>query len=421
MCLITSHSAATAHAMQWPQMVIDVSIVCLASAFTVFSLVHIVLLWCARGDFFVVIRSPVLACVAGVCINARYLASVYYLILGERAHAHIVDLVMFPAVWAAQAAVVLMAARLVVMYYPVQRVKYGRCTKENRLVRLLGYTFVLTEAAVWATAAALGTSRASSIVVWLGQLPPVMTIAAITYLGWQLRHVHDMSNMARDIRLVAKVMMAAFVINALVRLLLRPDSLEKKYGMIVFLTISHPPIVWILNVRSVRDILGDQCALPFSRGDARVAITTSSRASCTQSTRLAVIMAMDSLRAAFGEFCHKSLCMESFLFLEDISEFKSDILSEAEGDARLFKGFGAYVSIVNDYIKEGSHWEVNVSSKAKIDILRHTTFVTYKALDTDERVGLFSVAEQEVFNLLADNLLNKFMLSEEYKSAIQQA
>lgn len=421
--------------MQWPQMVIDVSIVCLASAFTVVSLVHIVLLWCARGNFFVVLRSPLLACVTGVCIIARYITSVYHLILGESAHANIVDLVVFPAVWAAQAATVLMAARLLVMYYPVKRAKYGHCIKEKRLIRLLGYTFVLTEAAVWATAAALGTSRASRMVVSLGQLPPVITVVAVTYFGWQLRDVHDLSNMARDIRLVAKVMLASFPINVVVRLWLRSDSLEKKYGMIVFLTLSHTPIVWILNVRAVREILGDRCARPFillfsrqGSSNARVAITTAvdmstrrrSRASCSDSTRLAVIMAMDSLRVAFGEFCHKSLCGESFQFLEDVSEFKSSILLEDEGDAR-FKGFGAYVSIVSDYIKEGSHWEVNISSKTRSDILQHTTFVSYKTLDTDERMGIFSSAEHEIFDVLADNLLQKFMLSRQYKSVTEQA
>ena len=142
------------------------------------------------------------------------------------------------------------------------------------------------------------------------------------------------------------------------------------------------------------------------------------RASCTDSARLELVMGMDSLRTAFGSFCHKSLCGESFQFLEDVSHFKHKTLIEAARNERKFKGFGGYVAIVNDYIADGSHSEVNIDSRTKQDILSCRKFEVYSSLDLDERIRIFSAAENGVLKILADNLLNRFTLSTQYKAVV---
>lgn len=38
----------------------------------------------------------------------------------------------------------------------------------------------------------------------------LLTIIAAMVCGWQLKEVHDLSNMARDVRLVGMVMLASF-------------------------------------------------------------------------------------------------------------------------------------------------------------------------------------------------------------------
>ena len=66
----------------------------------------------------------------------------------------------------------------------------------------------------------------------------------------------------------------------------------------------------------------------------------------------------------------------------DVSNFKNQVLLEAESDkgARIFKGYGGYLAIVNDYINDGSHSEVNIDSRTKHGILEYTTFAAYSAL-----------------------------------------
>lgn len=73
---------------------------------------------------------------------------------------------------------------------------------------------------------------------------------------------------------------------------------------------------------------------------------------------------------------------QSFQFLVDVFDFKKEVLLETAGhdEARSFKGFRAYLAIVNDYIKDGSLSEVNIDSRTKRDILGCTTFNVYSSL-----------------------------------------
>lgn len=52
--------------------------------------------------------------------------------------------------------------------------------------------------------------RTASVVVSLGPVPATLTIIAATLLGRQLKEVHDLSNIGRDIRLIGAVMLGSF-------------------------------------------------------------------------------------------------------------------------------------------------------------------------------------------------------------------
>ena len=52
-------------------------------------------------------------------------------------------------------------------------------------------------------------------------------------------------------------------------------------------------------------------------------------------------------------------------------------MEEKEG----FRGFGTYLAIVHDYIKDGAHSEVNIAFRAKRDIIRYSTYSAYASLD----------------------------------------
>ncbi|CAM9904560.1 unnamed protein product [Hapterophycus canaliculatus] len=124
------------------------------------------------------------------------------------------------------------------------------------------------------------------------------------------------------------------------------------------------------------------------------------------------------LRAAFGEYCQKSLCGESFEFLLGVFEFKAMLDDMSENTDRGFGGFGGHLAIVNDYIKDGSHSEVNIASRTKRDITRYTKFKDFALLSLEARKGIYNDAENEVSKMLGDNLLNKFLASDAYKKVV---
>lgn len=416
-----------------PQAVVDAFIFALASIFTVISVAHIVLLWRARADFFVVVRSPRLACVIGVCMTTRYYFLTLVLVFGYTSHAHARTILLSPAWVVAEVATLLMAFRLLVMYYPSKRIRYGRCMNEKRLLRGLGYAYILTEGACWVAVAALDGARVKKVLVLLSQLAHGLVAIVTLCLCCELRNVRDLSNMSRDIRLAGIVMIVPFPMTLISSLVLRPGSLQDRYAMLAILALSHPPVVWILTIRPTRSVLGQapervaMTALRMRRGNStRVAITElehgvgDRRKSLRISMRMLAIMAFEPLRAAFGQFCHKSLCGESFQFIEDVFEFKNDPALDHEGDNKvgMFKGFGSFLGVVNDYIRDGSHSEINIGSKTKQGILDKATFQVYSSLNFQERREIFSEAEKEVLVILTENLLTKFILSRQYKEAV---
>lgn len=64
-------------------------------------------------------------------------------------------------------------------------------------------------------------------------------------------------------------------------------------------------------------------------------------------------------------------------------EFQSDLVDAAAvGEGKNgFKGFGGFLAIVNDYIKAGSHSEVNIESRTKSEIMKYSKFKDYSLLD----------------------------------------
>lgn len=93
-----------------------------------------------------------------------------------------------------------------------------------------------------------------------------------------------------------------------------------------------------------------------------------------------------SLRAcfrplAFAALVARSRGLQSFQFLVDVEEFK-DLIADSAGEEneKSFGGFGGYLAIVNDYIKDGSHSEVNIASTTKRSIMQYMKFTAYAAL-----------------------------------------
>lgn len=99
----------------------------------------------------------------GLFIVVRYNAKAYEYVVNWRGDGTgkygTAALLGYPALLTALVALVMTAVRLLVMYYPSQRARWGRYVKEAVLIRALGCALVLMEVGVWSAAWWFGISR----------------------------------------------------------------------------------------------------------------------------------------------------------------------------------------------------------------------------------------------------------------------
>lgn len=405
------------------QHVVNATFLILASVYTLASLAHIALLWRARNDFVVVARSPRLACMCGLFVTVRYMASTSVLLLAPERYVD-VNIITFPMTWVAYVSTILVAARLLVIYYPANRTRFGRYTNEKRMVRGCTYAYALTEISWWLTATFVSKTIIAKVVFILICWASVFAIVTALYIGVRLKNVEDLNNMSRDFRLVLGFLILAIAFDTFSIFLLDPHTSIERYITLALFTFSHPPIVWILNIKPARVVLGQvpervivMALRRASTSTMRIFVTSELEkvpghryVLPSSHARFLSIMEFEPLREAFCTFCNKSLCGESFQFLEAVREFKSESPFEARG-----QGFGMYRAIVKDHIENGCHSEVNVSSNTKSAILAYKRFDAFSSLNINEKREVFSAAESEIMHLLSDNLLNGFILSKQYR------
>lgn len=408
------------------QHVVNATFLILASVYTLASLAHIVLLWRARNDFVVVARSSRLACMCGLFVTVSYMGSTSVLLLAPERYVD-VNIITFPMTWVAYVSTILVAARLLVIYYPANRRRFGRYTNEKRMVRGCMYAYALTEISWWLTATFVSKTIIAEVALILICWASVFATVTALYIGVRLKNVKDLSNTSRDFRLVLGFLIVAIAFDTLSIFLLDPNISIERYITLALLTLSHPPIVWIMNIKPARVVLGKKpervvvvALRRASTSTMRIFVTSELEKSPSHKyvspsshARFLAIMEFGPLREAFGTFCNRSLCGESFQFLEAVEEFQSEAPFEAEG-----KGFGMYSAIVKDHIENGSHSEVNVSSNTNSAILAYNKFNAFSTLNVNQRRQIFSAAASEIMHLLSDNLLDGFILSNEYKEVV---
>ncbi|CAB1096998.1 unnamed protein product [Ectocarpus sp. CCAP 1310/34] len=308
--------------------------------------------------------SPILACTSGFGITLRYTLTMYGLVVGNL---EILNVVGFPALWIAEIALIMTALRLFVMYYPSTRAKYGRVTREKPWTCGLAATYLLVETVVWLAAAAQGIER--------------------------------------NIRPIQEVLYHA-----------RRNGIPKGVQMLLALSSRA-------RRRSTSTIGGEEVTSDVTQNPSQ-----HSREPYIDSNRLAGIMNYLPLREAFGEFCQKSLCSESFQFLLDASEFRGVIVEgPVDGDANgsaeeeneaPTRRLGDVATMVNEYIKDGAPSEINIGSDTKHDIMELAKAEAFASLDQDARKLIFVKAEREIKRILEDNLMARFLVSAQYKRAV---
>ncbi|CAN0095666.1 unnamed protein product [Ectocarpus fasciculatus] len=203
--------------------------------------------------------------------------------------------------------------------------------------------------------------------------------------------------------------------------------------LVVFMVVRFHTALWITNIKPVREVLRQSSDrkdyhvpwfpyVPWRRsasGKVAVEMNETIHVTCTsrplstnQLGRLETIMNTPPLLEAFDSFCQKALCGESILFLREVAAFRDSIYAVEADDDALFR---EVVAIVNKFIKSGSSYEVNIDFHARTEVMRDVDEARFKELDTDDRADIFTLAETQTSQMLADNLLAKFHATERYQ------
>eukprot|EP00752_Nemacystus_decipiens_P009743 g8701.t1 len=334
------------------------------------------------------IRSPLLACSFGTSATLRMWSSTveYAIAWGGRAPTDdgVVDLVGLPALPPAMFLVIMRAVRILLMYYPRRRESWGRIPKEGEILRIAAGGYALLEVLVWVAAAIYGVPRTADLVsTIMSPLAMLIALAAAAWVGSELRKVDDMCSVGRE-----------------------------TIYMEVFLVGSGCIFPRRMGARTMRRVVVNLA--PSGR--------VASQASGGLDGKLDDILGFPPLRSAFGEFCRKALCYESFSFLLDVADFKHAalvVLDPSEKDTAAGEDFTKYLAIVKEYIESNARSEVNIDDDAKHEALRYTEPHDYISLSLDQRSEIFLLAEREIIQLLVDNLLVKFKASAPYKELVQ--
>ncbi|CAN0232081.1 unnamed protein product [Scytosiphon promiscuus] len=125
-------------------------------------------------------------------------------------------------------------------------------------------------------------------------------------------------------------------------------------------------------------------------------------------------MGLPPLLRAFKEYCRKALCSESLLFLIEISEF-GDLLEAAPTDEDKTVLFERFQAAVENYVKDGAPFEINICSKTKAAVLQAADIESFRLLTPEEMSQVLAPAAKEVSDMLKDNVYDKFRKTEEYK------
>ncbi|CAM9757068.1 unnamed protein product [Ectocarpus fasciculatus] len=134
---------------------------------------------------------------------------------------------------------------------------------------------------------------------------------------------------------------------------------------------------------------------------------------------LGTVMQFLPLQQAWGEYCRKALCIESFQFLVAVSEFQS-LVHATPGSREGNDEFEEFINIVNEYIRVNSSSEINIDSSIRRKLLEFHERSAYFALSTESREHIFLRAEKEISKMLAENLLSKFKATDEYKEVADE-
>ncbi|CAN0081572.1 unnamed protein product [Ectocarpus sp. 12 AP-2014] len=417
--------------------VLRVGYVCLTNAYCFVTLSHISATWVLRKDFYFAVRSPLLTTVSGLAgVLAGSTAVSRTVMFPGLQSLFILRIFSIPlTVLCFVVVYILRGLRVIVMYTPSRRQRWGRyLKKEAATVKVLLAAYVLVEVAAWIVVRHVGLARVATFMVTVVKIDTVVTLSASLALFGQLRRTQDVFRVSLEIqRAGACALLTSVMIMFLGSI---PAGVVEVY-LVLFYTVRFHVILWITNIQPAREILERRGVTPNTRGivaklfpyvpwrkhGGTVAIDSAERmvlAASPHSSKSTVkvdaameeILLCPLLLEEFEEFCRKALCSESILFLKAARAYNdSAYASTANEDTN----FALFMDIFDKYIKDGSPFEINIESKTKSFIMRRTDKEAFKQLPLDDVARGLDAAAKEVGKMLKENLYDKFRQTDQFK------
>ncbi|CAM9446022.1 unnamed protein product [Ectocarpus fasciculatus] len=420
--------------------VVRIGFVCLTNAYCLVTLSHISATWVLRKDFYFAVRSPLLTTTSGLAgVLAGSTAVSRTVVFPGLQSLFILRIISIPlTVFCFVAVYILRGLRVLVMYNPSRRQRWGRfLKKEAAMVKILLAAFVIAEVAAWIAVRHVGLARVATFMVTVVKIDTFITLSASLALFGKLYRTKDVFKVSLEIQRAGA---CALVTSVMIMFLGSIPAGYKEFYLNVFYTIRFHVVLWITNIQPARERLGRTAAtpntggmhimaklfpyVPWSKYNSTVAIDSpermvlsssryhSSKATAKLDEAMEEILLFPPLLEAFEEYCRRALCSESILFLKAAWAFNDSVYASTANEDT---NFALFMEIFDQYIKDGSPFEVNIDSKTKSFIKTRTNMETFKQLPLDDAARSLDVAAKEIGKMLKENLYDKFRETDQFK------
>eukprot|EP00752_Nemacystus_decipiens_P004835 g4399.t1 len=352
--------------------------------------------------------SPVLAVTSGIVAILISAPEIIGKSLTHDMSAGAEMLLCIPLMLAFTATYILRGVRLLIMFNPRSRQRWGSFLRESKFLPIVLAIFLALQVVVWSFVPSYGIPRVAGMMPYVMNLDMLLTVVASAYLYRELRKTNDLFNTSKEIVAVGGFsLLAVVMVLGMIAAGQYFTAFLMRMHLIVFMVVRFHTALWITGP-------GGKVAIGTDDTIHVVAYTSRPLSSPQRAGlgRLEVIINTPPLLEAFDSFCQRALCGESILFLREVATFRDSVYAVEADDVALFKAFNV---MVNKFIKTGSSYEVNIDNRARIDVMRYNGEAIFKGLDKDSKAGIFNLAETQTSHMLADNLLAKFQATETYQ------
>eukprot|EP00752_Nemacystus_decipiens_P011670 g10357.t1 len=367
-----------------------------------------------RKEFEMAMRSPGLAALSGCGGILVALVTIFRYILPseEDSMGAAVDAVLLTPMMLTlyTGPYILRGFRLLVMYNPRMRKRWGAFVREPLLVKAMVNSCVVLEAIVWTASLVVGIQRVTDQMFVVYLVDTLFTIGAIIVLFGKLRKTDDLYQMSTELQKVG-----AFAVLALA-------SSEDGEEMDTRSSSQNAPDPRPVGVsgRGPAGGRGRQGGGRSGRGRGGRSVVSPSPVPAVSgaagSPAPPAPIRLDVTPATVVETSTPLADLPyqaSLMFLLDVEAFSAGLEDAATDSAA---GYERCDGIVHKYIREGSPFEVNIESKTRTEIVRATERKVFMELTLEAKGQLLNKAAKEIEKMLADNLYDKFRAFTEYKN-----